>query len=160
MRIIDLKNDGLIFRKELEKFLSSLLDKNISAIEIGYEASQSGWIFIHADSRTSHDRDGKWTNEIADDKLIKMTHWDQSSDDAEEITITDYKGNTTTFLADESDNDLEIAVGKMILNEMRKAKTDGLFAELSNKKIQFDIEDFNGCWAWPEYEELGIKNLI
>jgi hypothetical protein len=25
--------------------------------------------------------------------------------------------------------------------------------------VQLDIEDFNGGWGWPEYDDLGKKNL-
>lgn len=48
----------------------------------------------------------------------------------------------------------------MILDQLMKAKAEGDFSPLKQfGAVQLDIEDFNGGWGWPEFDELGKTNL-
>jgi hypothetical protein len=47
----------------------------------------------------------------------------------------------------------------MIYAVLMAAKKDGMFVALSKfGAVQLDVEEFNGGWAWPEYDELGKTN--
>ena len=72
MRTIDLCEDAKVFRRELESSVKSIAaakPASLSALEIGYSCDQSGWIFIHADERPTHERDGQWTTSIDEDSF-------------------------------------------------------------------------------------------
>jgi hypothetical protein len=105
----------------------------VSAIEIGYEVSQAGWVYVHADCRAQHERDGEWTLGLNDNNVLELAHWVGA--DSEEA-------------------------GQMILKVVQAARADGVFSALGPPgSIQLDIEDFNGGWAWPEFDQLGKTNL-
>jgi hypothetical protein len=175
MKTIDLREDAKVFRRELESTVKSIAtDKpaSLSALEIGYSCDQSGWIFIHADERPQHERDGQWTAKIDEDRCIDFEHWIEaieSSFEGEAFTVI--KINGTQFVvpaldvdAEEQDEDaddpLVVAIGEMILDVLMNAKLVGVFTPLKAfGDVQLDIEDFKGGWGWPEYDNLGKTNL-
>ena len=172
MQTVDLREDAKIFRRELEAAIESIVASKpscLSAIEIGYSCDQSGWIFIHPDERPAHQRDGEWTTSIEDEKLIKYYHWIEAieaSFEGKAFTVIKYDGSKfeVAFDEDEPEEDSEDpfvkAVGEMILEVLRAAKVDGVFSQLKPfGSVQLDIEDFNGGWGWPEYDDLGKTNF-
>ena len=61
---------------------------------------------------------------------------------------------------DDADDPFVVAIGEMILDVLMNAKSDGVFKTLTAfGTVQLDIEDFNGGWGWPEYDDLGKTNL-
>lgn len=175
MNRIDLREDALRFRDELERVVSSLAESKVvlSALEFGYDCDQGGWILIHGDRREKHHRDGEWTRYIDDESMLPMSHWTQALDsnfEGEEIELISVDGTTRVLPAFDpspgSSNDddalaIAVAVGEMIYAVVMQAKSEGLFVALSGplNGIQLDFEDFNGGWAWPDLDGLGIANL-
>jgi hypothetical protein len=181
MRTIDLQKDGKRFREELEAKVASLAanpnsSQPISALEIGYDCNQGGWIFIHDDRRSPHERDGEWTLKIDDDNVIDYSYWAvaiEASFEGEDISVIKFDGSKFVIPATDLDSEddeiydeetdvgsLPVAIGEMIHGVLMLAKADECFAELGEPgTIQLDIEDFNGEWGWPAYEELGVTNL-
>ncbi|MCA9175140.1 MAG: hypothetical protein KDB14_11710 [Planctomycetales bacterium] len=139
-------------------------------MEIGFSCDQSGWIFIHGDERPEHERDGQWTTKIDEDGCIDFQHWIEaieSSFEGDAFTVVKIDG--TKFIVPAFDEDAEeqsdddpfvVAIGEMILDVLMNAKSDGVFEPLKTfGAVQLDIEDFNGGWGWPEYDDLGKTNL-
>lgn len=173
MNTIDLREDSKTFRRQLERAVNELNKSKepLSALEFGYDCDQGGWIFIHADRREQHERDGEWTSHI-DDNKIDLPHWIEAIEanfEVEEIELIKIDGSRVILPSfddehepdeDEEGGPLNLAVGEMILHVVMAAKSDGLFKPLSTRgPLQLDIEDFNGGWAWPEYDDLGTTNL-
>ena len=174
MQTIDLREDAKAFRRELESNVQSIVaakPASLSALEIGYSCDQSGWIFIHADERPQHERDGQWTTKIDEDRSIDFGHWiDAIESGLEGEAFTVIKIDGTSFVVpafdedaeeqDDADDPFTVAIGEMILAVLLDAKSDGVFTPLKPYgDVQLDIEDFNGGWGWPEYDDLGKTNL-
>lgn len=172
MQTVDLRQDAKVFRRELEAAIESIVASNppcLSAIEIGYSCDQLGWIFIHPDERPEHDRDEEWSTWIVEDKCIKYDHWIEAIEanfQGESFTVIKHDGSRFEVAYAEEESDWESedpfvqAVGEMILDVLKVAKVDGVFSQLERfGPVQLDIEDFNGGWAWPEYDDLGTSNL-
>ncbi len=135
MTKIRFEEDAAAIRRYLDSRVHEFiaLATPISAIEVGYEVSQAGWVYIHADRREQHQRDGEWTSSLDDEPLLEMSHWVEA--DPEEV-------------------------GRFLLEIIQTARADGLFSTLKRSgSIQLDIEDFDGSWAWPTFAELGKSNL-
>ena len=140
----------------------------MSALEFGYSCDQAGWIFIHADERDEHERDGEWTAAIDEDNYIDFEHWVEAVEarfEGESFTVMCVDGSSFVVSAEgeeEADEDpFVVAIGKMILSVLMQAKQDRVFTSLEKfGAVQLDIEDFNGGWGWPEYDELGKVNLV
>ena len=175
MQTIDLREDAKVHRRGLEsnvKSIAAAKPASLSALEIGYSCDQSGWIFIHADERPQHERDGQWTTRIDEDRCIDFEHWIEaieSSFDGEAFTVIKIDGTPFVVAAldedaeeqdDDADDPFVVAIGEMILDVLVNAKSDGVFTPLNTfGAVQLDIEDFNGGWGWPVYDELGKTNL-
>lgn len=174
MQTIDLREDAKVFRRELESNVQSIVaakPASLSALEIGYSCDQSGWIFIHADERPQHERDGQWTTKIDEDRSIDFGHWIdaiESGFEGEAFTVIKIDGTSFVVPAfdedaeeqDDADDPFTVAIGEMILAVLLDAKSDGVFTPLKPYgDVQLDIEDFNGGWGWPEYDDLGKTNL-
>jgi hypothetical protein len=175
MRTIDLRDDAQLFLRALASNVAAIAASDpasLSALEFGYSCDQSGWIFIHADERPEHERDGEWTTKIDEDKCIEFDHWIEaveSSFEGEPFAVIKIDG--TQFVVPAFDEDAEVqddngddpfvvAIGQMILSVLLNAKDDDVFAPLKKfGSVQLDIEDFNGGWGWPEYDDLGKTNL-
>jgi len=179
MRTIDLRKDAEIFRRELETAVNGIVGDNpahLSALEIGYSCDQSGWIFLHADKRQQHERDGQWTTNIDEDKCVEFDHWIEAVEsrfEGENFTVVKTDGSKFEVPAfdldaevedyddDEEEDPFVAAIGEMILHVLTQAKADEIFKPLQALgSVQLDIEDFNGGWAWPEYDDLGKTNLL
>jgi hypothetical protein len=176
MHKVDLRQDA----KKIESSLTAFLDKirkqppkRLSAIAIGFDCDQAGWVMFVGDNREEHQRDGECFDE---DCIVAMPHWnvvDIAGDQAKQIVVTKMDGTTFEIAPfdeeDEEESDYSyteadppfcIAIGEMILSVVMNAKKNGRFQELSQfGAVQIDIEDFNGGWAWPEYDQLGKSNL-
>jgi hypothetical protein len=175
MQTIDLSEDAKAFRRGLESKVISIAaakPSSLSALEIGYSCDQFGWIFINADERPQHERDGEWTIKIDEDLCIDFGHWIEAIESTfEGKAFTVIKIDGTQFVVPASDEVVEgqsedaddpftVAIGEMILAVLMNAKLDGVFTPLKIfGDVQLDIEDFNGGWAWPEYDDLGKTNL-
>ena len=176
MHKVNLREDAVKVEKTLIAFLDKLKKRppqTLSAIAIGFECDQSGWFMFVADQRQEHERDGECFDE---DGLIAMPHWNVvniAGDQGKHIEVTKVDGSTFNIAPFEESGDDEpedsddemgppfsIAIGEMILHVLTTARKNGLFKDLSRfGNVQLDIEDFNGGWAWPEYDELGKSNL-
>jgi len=170
--ILDLRNDATAFRDYLNKVVADYIARaakspevpKVSAVEVAFEFAQRGWIIIHFDTRPQHKRDGHYNEK----NLFPRPQWftlvkalDYLSDagkrkPAQLILPDGTEVNTATL----SESDYSAALGDM-LRVVLQAKSDGLFARLTtNDACQIDIEEFNGTWAWPEYDLLGKVNVI
>lgn len=170
---IDLRKDAVLFREALEQRVKQFEDEGgpLSAIEVGYDIDQGCWIFIHADRRPEHTRDGEWTGSLDDEDLLEMPHWLEAIEamyEAGDLSFYCFDGTHFTLNEDgesedagETESSIEQAVGKMIYAVLMQAKADGVFDRPGwAGKVQLDIEDFNGAWGWPAYEKLGKTNLV
>lgn len=129
------KEDADAIRRYLEARVKEIAAKGgaVSAIQIGYEVSQAGWVFVDADRRKVHERDGEWTAGLNNRNALELAHWVEADPEK---------------------------AGKLILQVVQAARADGVFSALGPPgSIQLDIEDFDGAWAWPKFEELGKANL-
>ena len=167
---INLLQDAQTFRAALEQKVAELHSETLSAIEVGYDCDEEGWIYIHADRRPVHEADGDWTVEMDEDQVLSMEHWIDAQDarfEGEPVSLRKVDGSAVALSAlddDELERDEEdpmpAAIGEMIRSVLFQAKADGVFKPLTDKgPLQLAVEECNGAWAWPEEEEQGTANL-
>jgi hypothetical protein len=166
---LDLRKDAKAFRKLLAERVDAYAKKvkrspnlpPVSAIEVGYQFDQAGWIYLHFDVRPKHDRDGQWTLFKQKD-LFPRPDWYKAVEalsDGKPPTIILTDG--TRRPGKLSEKAFAAMFGKMIKDVLLQAKKEGLFAPLPcHNRCQIDIEEFNGNWAWPAYDKLGKTNLV
>ena len=134
-----------------------------SAVEVGYQFDQSGWFFMHFDTRPKHDRDGEWTafldREPFSRDLLERPEWYEACTAEGDLTFIMPDGNRRVLPDGVAEEEVAALLGEFIKRLMLDAKKEGIFEKLPKPQCQLDIEEFNGHWAWPDYDELGKSNL-
>jgi hypothetical protein len=167
---INLLQDAQIFRAALERKVAEFQADTLSAIEVGYDCDDQGWIYIHADRRPVHEADGDWTIEMEEEEIVAMEHWIEAREaryEGEVLSVRKIDGTAVALsaldddeLEHEENDELPAAIGEMIRSVLFEAKADGLLKPLTEKgPVQLGVEEYNGAWSWPRQEEQGSANL-
>lgn len=179
--ILDLRKDARDIYQHLAKSVKDYVVNEaeergpISAICVTYAFDQRGWVIVHFDNRPEHKRDGQMI--YSERKVFKRPHWIAVVKALNGFIPADYDNDgrviktkpVTIVLPNGTRNDgakltvkaFSTILGRLIKDALLKAKKAKLFDEVpKHEKCQLDIEDFNGSWAWPKYEDLGRNNLI
>lgn len=136
----------------------------ITAVEVGYEFDQRGWLFVYFDTRATHGRDGEWTR-FLDDKhsrrgFLERPHWHAAFMTLEPVTVVLTDG-TEESLGEVTAPAFAEILGEFVRDVVLRLKDEGIFDPLPKSDgCQLDIEDFNGRWVWPEFYDLGKLNLL
>lgn len=167
--IIDMRREAEDLRallvRRVNEYASEIANSpqpsSVSAIEIGYYLCQDGWIVVHFDTRPQHTRDGECSN-FTKNELIQRPEWQSAHDAVQqnggEFILPD--GTRLELPAETSCEALADIFGRMIKDVLIAAKSDGVFNGLPKREgCQMDVEEFDGMWAWPDYEQLGKVNL-
>jgi len=163
---IDLRKDVKALREHLAQKVEAYARKAskappVSAVEVGYEFEQAGWVYVGFDARPAHQRDGAWTRFKSRD-LLPRPDWNKAAMALEEgKPVTLILPNGERHSGKLTEKSFASLLGRTIKGLLLQVKKDGVFAPLPRREgCQIDIEEFNGNWAWPAYEKLGKVNLI
>ncbi len=134
--------------------------KVVKQIDVGYSCDQSGWVALILDTRPDAEPDGEWNAHIEGNTLDRPD-WLAAFESLEEsplvVVLPDGKERK---LRKESFDKLTEILGEMLKGVLLKAKADGLLAGLPKAPgCQFGVEEHNGGYGWPIYEERGQENL-
>lgn len=114
-------------------------DRPVKYIQFGYEVCQGGLFCVFLDARPDAGPDGTWTIRL-DGNSLDMPDWPRFTDQlGDEFGIN--LGNTIKDLAIELRDQ-----GSLV----PLPKQDG---------CEFGVEEMNGLYGWPEWEERGKENL-
>ncbi|MBU6303195.1 MAG: hypothetical protein KGS60_16730 [Verrucomicrobia bacterium] len=161
---INLLQDAKTFRAALEQRVAEFQSETLSAIEVGYDCDDRGWIYIHADRRAVHEADGDWTIEMDEDDVVPMEHWVTAREaryEGEPLSVKRVDGSAVALSALDDDemeheeaDDLPAAIGEMIRSVLFEAQADGLFKPLTDRgPLSLGVEEYSGAWSWPREGE-------
>ncbi len=136
--------------------------KRVAQIDIGFGLYQSGWVCLVFDTRRNPEPDGEWTMHI-DETVLERPRWATACDAVE-------AGPLTLILPDGTRQELPVGekgvrrlvntLGDMLRSVLLQARTDGVFAGLPKAaRCELGVEEQEGTYGWPAYEERGRDNL-
>jgi hypothetical protein len=141
----------------------SKIDEPVSAIEVGFQLCQAGWVFYHFDTRQHHERDGEWTMAINGVDL-ELPHWQTAYESAGEngASFILLSGERLDVKSGAGDFTVAGVFGDALRATTLDAVARGLFKPLKLRDgCQLDMENFDAMWAWPwKYEDVGRSNII
>ena len=175
-REIDLKLDLRVEKVNIQKYLKSRVaafdpetnygpgdGQTISAIDVGYDCSQGGWVTVIFDTRDAPEPDGQWTTFLDEENLyysdsdwagLAEAIWEDQS-----VVVTRLDGIEQT-VSEDTDVISEL-LGEMLKELLFEARTSGLLGKLPTaEKCYLGVEDFNGVFGWPEYEQRDAEGLL
>ncbi len=130
----------------------------VKLVEVGFECAQSGWLVVVFDTRPDAEPDGEWTMLIEGNELDRP-HWLRAGEVNidEPITVVQLDGTKAELPAG---TDLAKPLGEVVKAAVLKARADGVFASLPKTPgCELGVEDFEGAYGWPNYDERGQDNL-
>ena len=134
----------------------------ITAMEFGMQLCQAGYLLLNFDVRQKHDRDGTWTLAL-DGPTLALHHWSRAYMNADEhgIEFVLLSGKKKSLGPGAKDAAVAGEFGKTLLSIVRDAKARGVFAPLLlTPECQVEILEFDWMWEWPDYADLGKRNLF
>lgn len=164
---IDLREDAVAILAMMASRVALYLAGNdspdpVSAVEVGFNLCQSGWVYVHFDGRPEHQRDGEWTR-FDDGDLLDRPGWLEACErlEHEAVPVTLMDGSASELPEGADDEQICEFFGSFLRQLVLNAHAAGAFERLPKRaNFQLDLEDFNGVWAWPAFDEMGRVNLL
>jgi hypothetical protein len=165
--IIDIRKDLPRFRKYLEERLAQHLrgpkkSKPVHRIDFGFEFGQQNWVALVFDTREDAEPDGEWANMIKKADFLQNPRWPiwLELPEEEQVSFINLAGRTINVMRDPDNLICEI-VGEALKHTLITARDEDLFQALPKaKKCELGVENLEGYYGWPNYEDRGKKNLV
>lgn len=132
----------------------------VTRIDVGFGLYESGWACLVFDTRPDPEPDGEW-NEYIEEAVLERPHWAKACEAVEEgsLNVILPDGARKELPAGAKDQ-LVVALGDMLRAVLLKARADGVLAGLPKAdRCELGVEEQEGSYGWPAYEERGQNNL-
>lgn len=132
-------------------------DAPIAMISLGYYLEQGGYFALVFDTRSDADNDGEWTGYI-NANCLDFPHWPEvieqwAEEETIDVTLPDGSASTISCISHSHAMIAEL-FGTMLRDTIISLRDDGRFAGLPlTDDAFFIIEEFDGHWGWPMYDE-------
>ena len=161
---VDFRKDIEPIRKHLAARVATQFKTRtpVSGITVGFQLNQAGFVVVHFDVRDKHERDGSWTDAMGG-ATLKMPQWRRAYEAAggKGVAFVMPDGKAQDLPPDAGDGKVAGVFGMVLFAIVRDAISSGVFASLPLRdECQLDMEEFDGMWAWPEFDDLGRTNII
>jgi hypothetical protein len=138
--------------------------KLVRRIDVGYQCDQSGWVALIFDTRPKAEPDGQWTLHLDEDgshNLLERPQWLAAFESLEgKGLLVVLPDGTERRLRKGSFDKLTTILGDLLKGVLLKARADGIFAALPKApRCELGVEENDGGYGWPVYEERGQENL-
>jgi len=134
--------------------------RRVNRIDVGYQCDQAGWVCLVFDTRSNAEPDGEWNAHIEENSLERpewLAAFEAMEDNPLLVVLPDGKERR---LRRGSYDKLTTILGEILKGVLLKAREDGVFAGLPKApRCELGIEEHDGGYGWPVYEERGQDNL-
>ena len=140
-------------------------DVPIKIIELGFDYSHGGFVVLFFDTRPNAEQDGEWTVHIEGSEL-DIPQWNDAAEALGDMPVHFIlpDGTKRTIPVDDKEfGDEEFAglLGNMLKSVLLSARAEGVFDQLNKaERCELGIEELEGHYAWPDYEDRGKENLV
>jgi ankyrin repeat protein len=166
---VDLRRDAKKIRdyitKRVREQIKQSPDAPVTRIDFGFDYSHSGYVALHFDTRPNAEPGDEWMQGI-DEIELKMPQWNKAAEALGEKAVHFLlpDGSKRTVPVDDNQfNDEAYAalLGEMLKGLLLSARADGVFEKLPRaERCELGIEDFEGHYGWPHYEDRRKENLV
>ena len=167
--IVDIREDIPDFleyvRKRVEEHVAKAKKAKkpapVKIIEFGFEFGQANWVALVFDTRKNAEPDGEWSSGI--EKILlerpKWPIWRELPDNAK-VHFINLAGKKINVM-DDPDNLVCSIIGDALKHVLLTAKNRGMFKSLPRaEKCKLGVENLEGYYGWPIYEDRGKENLL
>jgi hypothetical protein len=131
----------------------------VGRIDVGFGLYQSGWVCLVFDTRPDAEPDGEWNEHIAGNDLDRP-RWAKACEALDGESLAVILPDGTRLVPPAGGGGLAATLGDMLKGVLLKARADGVFAALPKApRCELGVEEQDGDYGWPAYEERGQENL-
>ncbi len=136
--------------------------KPIGRIDFGFEFGQGNELWLVFDTRPKPEPDGFWTSQVGKVPALKRPHWPiwHELPDGEIVEFIDRNGKTVNVMKNPDKKICKI-VGEAMKSALLAAREAGEFRDLTTSpRCELGVENMEGYFGWPRYEDRGKENLV
>lgn len=118
------------------------------------------WLIF--DTRVDAGPDGEWTLQVGKVKPLKRPNWPiwEELPEGEQVSFIDLQGKQVNVMRNPDKMICKI-VGEAMKHALLTARDRGLFKPLlTAEKCEMGVENMEGFYGWPKYEDRGKENLL
>ncbi len=135
--------------------------KLLSAIDLVYTCGAGAQVALNLDTRERYDPDGTWTNENY--AILKCPVWEAAGAARVrgELELVFADGSNRVIGPDVGEQAYMAMIGDMLKQSLMASRDAGVFNILPRReRCELGVEELNGMYGWPTYENRGTNNLL
>ena len=170
--IIDLRKDAADIHNMLVETVAKYAAKSahpkagayhkpVSAVGVTYDCGTAAQVTLHFDVRSDFEPDGTWTHDSF--SVLARPEWEKAYDTLQhhELRLVLADGSSRTLQAMAADETYVAVFGEMLVSLLKAARETGVFAALPKQlRCELCVEEVEGMFGWPVYEDRGKENLV
>jgi hypothetical protein len=168
--IVDIRNDIPDFLDYIRRRVAAHVaaakklkrPKKVGRIDFGFEFGQGNELWLIFDTRSDAEPDGQWTTQVGMVKSLKRPDWPiwHELPESEIVYFIDADGKKINVM-NNPDKTICKIVGDAMKRALLAARESGLFEKLPKApRCEMGVENMEGFYGWPKYEERGKENLV
>ncbi len=162
---IDLRNDvkdiHAMLTDGVSRYAARSADPPVSAVSLTYDCGFGAHVHLQLDSRPDFEPDGTWTHEAFGN--LERPDWEKAYTTLQEsdLRMTLADGSVRTIPAGTDDETYVTVFGLMLVDLLKSVRDTGELASLpKTPRCEMGVEESEGLFAWPAYEDRGQDNLV
>jgi hypothetical protein len=134
--------------------------KLVTRVDIGYQCDQAGWVTLVFDTRPDAAPDGEWNSHITGNWLERPEWLDAVEANEDEPVQVVMPDGTERVIPPERSDEFTSILGDLLKSVLLQVRTDGVFERMAKApRCELGVEEQDGNYGWPVYEERGQDNL-
>lgn len=148
--------------QHVEAATKSQTAESVTRIDFGFEFGQGNELWLVFDTRADAEPDGHWTMQCGEIRELKRPDWPiwHELPDDEVVYFIDLNGQKINVMDNPDEQICEI-VGDAMKHALLVARDQGVFNSLPRaERCELGVENMEGFYGWPIYEDRGNDNLV
>jgi hypothetical protein len=134
--------------------------KRVKRIDFGYQFDQASWAALVFDTRSNAEPDGQWNAHIVANWLERPKWLAASEANEDEPILFSLPDGSKREIPPGGHEEFAVILGDLLRGVLLKARSDGVFIDLpKSPRCELGVEEHDGAYGWPIFEERGRVNL-
>lgn len=133
----------------------------VGAVGLNYDCGTGARVTLHFDVRPAFEPDGTWTRDSFAE--LERPLWEKAYETLQDHDVRCVlpDGSIRALEAGTNDETYVTVFGEMLVSLLKDARGSGVFTPLPKQaRCELGVEEVEGMFGWPAYEERGKDDLL